>query len=149
MAEIKVIIKIDESKFEALKSELYNTFPKEMKEWGLEVIRNGTRLNEEKANDKLSKEEKYLQCCLYAVKEFERRTYGVSDREDMTRKAMLWTDVRKWLEEQLREASRSEIDEFDEDVFSVKDIYYRLLNAGATGEEINAYLHLICKYCKD
>lgn len=140
MAEIKVIIKIDESKFEALKSELYNTFPKEMKEWGLEVIRNGTKLNNEKSNEKMSIEEKYLQCCLYAVKEFERRTYGVSDREDMTRNAMLWTDVRRWLEEQLRVPISGEL---------AREIYYRLINAGATGEEINAYLHLICKYCKD
>ncbi len=94
MAEIKVVIKIDESKFEALKSELYNTFPKEMKEWGLEVIRNGTPLCKEL-------EEKYLQCCLYAVKEFERSTFGVSTRADMERKAMLWACTRKWLEEQL------------------------------------------------
>jgi len=44
MADIELVIKISKEKYDVLKSDLYNTFPAEMKEWGLEAIRNGTPL---------------------------------------------------------------------------------------------------------
>lgn len=40
---IELVIKISEEKYDAIKSK-YNTFPAEMKEWGLEAINNGTLL---------------------------------------------------------------------------------------------------------
>ena len=44
MADIELVIKIDEEKYDVIKSDLYNTFPAEMKEWGLEALKNGTPL---------------------------------------------------------------------------------------------------------
>jgi len=44
MADIELVIKIPEEKYDVIKSDLYNTFPAEIKEWGLEVIKNGTPL---------------------------------------------------------------------------------------------------------
>ena len=41
---MQIVIDIDEEKYDVIKSDLYNTFPAEMKEWGLEAIRNGTPL---------------------------------------------------------------------------------------------------------
>lgn len=41
---MKLVIDIPDEKYEVIKSVSYYTFPKEMKEWGLEVIRNGTPL---------------------------------------------------------------------------------------------------------
>lgn len=41
---MKVIVDIPDEKYKVIKSETYYTFPKEMKEWGLEAIRNGTQL---------------------------------------------------------------------------------------------------------
>ena len=38
---MELIIDIPEEKYNMIKSELYNTFPAEMKELGLEAIRNG------------------------------------------------------------------------------------------------------------
>lgn len=43
MAMVELIIKMPEEKYDAIKSK-YNTFPAEMKEWGLEAINNGTLL---------------------------------------------------------------------------------------------------------
>lgn len=44
MADIELVIKIHEEKYNTIKSDLYNTFPAEMKELGLEAIRHGTPL---------------------------------------------------------------------------------------------------------
>ena len=44
MASIELVIKIPKEQYNTIKSDLYNTFPAEMKEWGLEAIRNGTPL---------------------------------------------------------------------------------------------------------
>lgn len=46
---MRLIIDIPEEKYDAIKSELYRTFPAEMKEWGLEAIRNGTPLDKIRA----------------------------------------------------------------------------------------------------
>ena len=46
MEDIELVIKIPEEQYNAIKSDLYNTFPAEMKKWGLEAIRNGTLLPE-------------------------------------------------------------------------------------------------------
>jgi hypothetical protein len=45
MANIELVIKMSEEQYNAIKSDLYNTFPAEMKECGLEAIRNGTPLS--------------------------------------------------------------------------------------------------------
>ena len=42
MADIELVIKIPEEQYNTIKGDLYNTFPAEMKKWGLEAIRNGT-----------------------------------------------------------------------------------------------------------
>lgn len=42
MGYIKLLIKINKDKYNIIKSDLYNTFPADMKEWGLDAIRNGT-----------------------------------------------------------------------------------------------------------
>ena len=39
---MQIIIDIPEEQYNIIKSDLYNTFPAEMKKWGLEAIRNGT-----------------------------------------------------------------------------------------------------------
>lgn len=39
-----IVIKIPKEKYDVIKSDLYNTFPADMREWGLEAIRNGTPL---------------------------------------------------------------------------------------------------------
>ena len=45
MADIELVIKIPEEQYNTIKSDyLYNTFPAEMKKWGLEAIKNGTPL---------------------------------------------------------------------------------------------------------
>ena len=44
MADIELVIKIPEEKYDVIKSDLYNTFPAEMKERGLEAIKNGKPL---------------------------------------------------------------------------------------------------------
>lgn len=42
MADVELVIKIPEEQYNTIKSDyLYNTFPAEMKEWGLEAIKNG------------------------------------------------------------------------------------------------------------
>ena len=41
---MQVVISIPKEKYDVIKSDLYNTFPNEMKEWGLEAIRTGTPL---------------------------------------------------------------------------------------------------------
>jgi len=41
---MQIVIDIDEEQYNTIKSDLYNTFPVEMKKWGLEAIRNGTPL---------------------------------------------------------------------------------------------------------
>jgi len=41
---IELVIKIPEEQYNTIKSDLYNTFPVEMRKWGLEAIRNGTPL---------------------------------------------------------------------------------------------------------
>ena len=46
MADIELVIRIDEEKYRAIKSNLYNTFPAEVKEWGLKAIRDGVPLDE-------------------------------------------------------------------------------------------------------
>lgn len=43
---MKLIIDISKEKYDVIKSDLYNTFSAEMKEWGLEAIRNGTPMVE-------------------------------------------------------------------------------------------------------
>lgn len=40
---IELVIKIPREKYKAI-TEMYETFPKDMKEWGLEAIKNGTPL---------------------------------------------------------------------------------------------------------
>lgn len=40
---IELVIKIPEEKYKAI-TEMYETFPKDMKDWGLEAIKNGTPL---------------------------------------------------------------------------------------------------------
>ena len=44
MADKELLIKIPVEQYNTIKSDLYNTFPAEMREWGLEAIRNGTPL---------------------------------------------------------------------------------------------------------
>lgn len=44
MADIELVIKIPKEQYNAIKSDLYNTFSAEMKIWGLGAIRNGTPL---------------------------------------------------------------------------------------------------------
>ena len=46
MGNVELVIKIDEEKYNVIKSDLYNTLPSEMKELGLEAIRNGIPLSE-------------------------------------------------------------------------------------------------------
>jgi hypothetical protein len=41
---MQVVIDIPEEQYNTIKSNLYDTFPAEMKEWGLEAIKNGTPL---------------------------------------------------------------------------------------------------------
>ena len=41
---MRIVIDIPKEKYDVIKSDLYSTFPAEMKEWGLEAIRNGTPL---------------------------------------------------------------------------------------------------------
>lgn len=41
---IELVIKIPEEQYNIIKSNLYDTFPAEMRKWGLEAIRNGTPL---------------------------------------------------------------------------------------------------------
>lgn len=43
---VELVIKISKEKYDIIKSDLYCTFPAEMKEWGLDAIRNGTPLQE-------------------------------------------------------------------------------------------------------
>ena len=49
---MQIVIDIPKEKYDVIKSSLYNTFPVEMKEWGLEAIRNGTPLEEELHREK-------------------------------------------------------------------------------------------------
>lgn len=51
---IELVIKIPREKYKAI-TEMYETFPKDMKEWGLEAIKNGTAV--EMAEDCISREE--------------------------------------------------------------------------------------------
>lgn len=44
MANMELVIKIPEEQYNAIKSDLYNTFSAGMKIWGLGAIRNGTPL---------------------------------------------------------------------------------------------------------
>ena len=41
---MQIVIDIPEEQYNTIKGDLYNTFPAEMKKWGLEAIRNGTPL---------------------------------------------------------------------------------------------------------
>ena len=52
---MKLVIDIPEEKYNAIKSK-YNTFPAEMKEWGLEAIKNGTPLTSDVLADLLMEE---------------------------------------------------------------------------------------------
>ena len=47
---MKLIIDISEEKYNTIKSDLYNTFPAEMRKWGLEAIRNGTPIPDNATN---------------------------------------------------------------------------------------------------
>ena len=47
---MKLIIDIPEEQYNTIKSDLYNTFPAEMKIWGLGAIRNGTPIPENATN---------------------------------------------------------------------------------------------------
>lgn len=49
---MQIVIDIPKEKYDVIKSSLYNTFPAEMKEWGLGAIRNGTPLEEELHREK-------------------------------------------------------------------------------------------------
>ena len=42
---MKIIIDLAEDAYNVINSDAYYTFPSEMKEWGIEAIRNGTPLN--------------------------------------------------------------------------------------------------------
>lgn len=42
---MQIVIDIDEDKYKSI-VEMYDTFTAEMKEWGLEAIKNGTPLDE-------------------------------------------------------------------------------------------------------
>lgn len=53
---MKIIIDIPEERYNTIKSDLYNTFFAEMKEWGLEAIRNGIPLTPEVLVDALMEE---------------------------------------------------------------------------------------------
>ena len=44
MEDIELVIKMSKEKYDAIKSDLYWTLPAEMKEWGLDAIRNGMPL---------------------------------------------------------------------------------------------------------
>ena len=44
MSDIELVIKMSKEKYDTIKSDLYNTFSAEMKEWGLEAIRSGAPL---------------------------------------------------------------------------------------------------------
>ena len=44
---MQIVIELPEDKFKAI-IEKYDTFPKEMKEWGLDAIKNGTPLSKAK-----------------------------------------------------------------------------------------------------
>lgn len=46
MADIELVIRIPEKEYDVIKSDHYNTFPADMKMWGMESIRNGTPLPE-------------------------------------------------------------------------------------------------------
>lgn len=52
---MKLLIDIDEDKYKSI-VEMYDTFTAEMKEWGLEVIRNGKPLDQEPIFDKIRAE---------------------------------------------------------------------------------------------
>ena len=41
---MQIVINVPDEKYNVIKSKLYNTFSAEMKEWGLEAIKNGTPL---------------------------------------------------------------------------------------------------------
>lgn len=47
---MQVVIDIPDEKYNVINSVLYNTFPAEMKEWGLDAIRKGISLSKEKTN---------------------------------------------------------------------------------------------------
>lgn len=47
---MKLIIDIPEEQYNTIKSDLYNTFPAEMKIWGLGAIRNGTPIPDNATN---------------------------------------------------------------------------------------------------
>lgn len=61
---MKLIIDIPEEKYDVIKSDLYNTFPAEMKEWGLEAIRKGTSLPD---GAEILTKETYSDLCLRAT----------------------------------------------------------------------------------
>ena len=67
MADIELVIKIDEEKYDVIKSDLYDTFPVEMKKWGLEAIRHSTPLlNVHKwipVDDRLPKDDEDVLVC--------------------------------------------------------------------------------------
>lgn len=46
-----IVIDIDKEKYDVIKSDLYSTFPAEMKEWGLEAIRNGIPMVESQESE--------------------------------------------------------------------------------------------------
>lgn len=53
---MQIVIDICDEKYDVIKSDLYNTFPAEMKAWGLEAIRNGTPLTPKVLADLLMEE---------------------------------------------------------------------------------------------
>ncbi len=53
---MQIVIDIPEEKYDVIKSDLYNTFSTEMKEWGLEAIRNGAPLTPSVLADMLMEE---------------------------------------------------------------------------------------------
>lgn len=48
---VEVVIKMPKEKYDSICS-MYGTFPAEMKEWGLEYIKNGTVLSKEREEDR-------------------------------------------------------------------------------------------------
>lgn len=56
---MQIVIDIPKEKYKTI-CEMYGTFPKEMKDWGLEAIKNGTPLNEIRAEIAKYKDDKII-----------------------------------------------------------------------------------------
>lgn len=72
---MQIMIEIPDEEYEVIKSETYYTFPKEMKEWGLEAIRNGTPLP--KGHGRLTDLDKLIN--------FTYNTYGINSGKCITK----------------------------------------------------------------